>query len=130
MTMSDPIADMICRLRNAQMVSKATVSMPFSKLKADVARVLKEQGYIQDFRQLADDKQQLEIDIKYYEGRPVIESIERVSRPGLRQYRGSVDLPRVLKGLGIAIISTSKGLMTDRQAREAGVGGEVICYVS
>ncbi|MCG2633974.1 MAG: 30S ribosomal protein S8 [Gammaproteobacteria bacterium] len=130
MTMSDPIADMICRLRNAQMVSKATVSMPFSKLKADVARVLKEQGYIQDFRRLADDKQQLEIDIKYYEGRPVIESIERVSRPGLRQYRGSVDLPRVLKGLGIAIISTSKGLMTDRQAREAGVGGEVICYVS
>ena len=130
MTMTDPIADMITRLRNAQMVSKEKVSMPASKLKAEIARVLKEQGYIEDYRVVADAKPSLEIDIKYYNGRPVIDDIRRVSRPGLRQYRGTNAVPRVLKGLGIAIMSTSKGMMTDRQAREAGVGGEVVCYVS
>jgi len=130
MTMSDPIADMFCRLRNAQMVSKQSVSMPASKVKTEIARVLKEQGYIVDYAVHAGDKPELEIAIKYYEGQPVIDSIQRVSRPGLRQYKKGSDLPRVLNGLGIAIVSTSKGLMTDRQAREAGVGGEVLCYVS
>jgi len=127
--MQDTLADMITRIRNAQTAGKASVAMPSSKVKAAVADVLKSEGYIADFAVDGDVKPTLSIDLKYYEGKPVIESINRVSRPGLRTYKGTTVLPKVEAGLGIAIISTSKGIMTDRAARAAGIGGEVICTV-
>ncbi|MAA73003.1 MAG: 30S ribosomal protein S8 [Bermanella sp.] len=129
MSMQDTLADMITRIRNAQGAGKATVAMPSSKVKASVAEVLKSEGYIADFKVDGDVKPVLNIDLKYYEGKPVIESIKRVSRPGLRTYKATTELPKVEAGLGIAIISTSKGIMTDRAARAAGIGGEVICTV-
>jgi small subunit ribosomal protein S8 len=131
MSMSDPIADMLTRIRNAQSVNKPTVSMPSSKLKTAIAAVLKDEGYIDDFSvQIVDGKPQLNVALKYYAGRPVIESISRVSRPGLRIYRGSQNMPKVMNGLGVTIVSTSKGVMTDRKAQAAGVGGEVLCVVA
>ena len=131
MRMSDPIADMLTRIRNAQSVNKANVSMPASKLKSAIAGVLKDEGYIDDFAvQAVDGKPQLNISLKYYAGRPVIEKIERVSRPGLRIYRGTENIPVVMNGLGVTIVSTSKGVMTDRKARAAGIGGEVLCVVA
>jgi small subunit ribosomal protein S8 len=131
MSMSDPIADMLTRIRNAQSVDKAVVSMPSSKIKVAIAQVLKDEGYIDGFS-VRDDggKSQLEIALKYYAGRPVIERIERVSRPGLRVYRGREAIPAVMNGLGVAIVTTPKGVMTDRKARQTGVGGEVLCYVA
>ena len=131
MSMSDPIADMLTRIRNAQMVEKAVVQVPSSKVKVAIAQVLKDEGYIDGFSVKANDgKPQLEIALKYYAGRPVIERIERVSRPGLRVYKGRDAIPQVLNGLGVAIITTPQGVMTDRKARAAGVGGEVLCYVA
>jgi small subunit ribosomal protein S8 len=129
--MSDPIADMLVRIRNAQMVGHTEVAMPASKLKGAIAQVLKDEGYIEDFA-LRDDgvKKQLRIGLKYYAGRPVIERLERVSKPGLRVYRGRDDIPRIMNGLGVAILSTSRGVMTDRKARADGVGGEVLCIVA
>lgn len=131
MSMSDPIADMLTRIRNAQGVQKNTVAMPSSKVKVAIANVLKEEGYIEDFAVSADGgKAELKIGLKYYDRRPVIERLERVSRPGLRVYKGRDELPNVMNGLGVAIVSTPKGVMTDRKARATGVGGEVICYVA
>ena len=131
MSMTDPIADMLTRIRNAQLVEKAAITMPASKLKVSIAEVLKDEGYIDDFAVRENDgKSQLDIALKYYAGRPVIERIERVSRPGLRVYKGKDDLPRVLNGLGVAIVSTPKGVMTDRKARASNVGGEVLCIVA
>jgi small subunit ribosomal protein S8 len=131
MSMSDPIADMLTRIRNAQRVEKTEVAMPASKLKAAIAQVLTDEGYIEGFRVDANDgKPQLRIGLKYYAGRPVIERLERVSRPGLRIYRGRDEIPQVMNGLGVAIVSTSRGVMTDRRARSQGVGGEVLCYVA
>lgn len=131
MSMQDPIADMLTRIRNGQSAEKKTVSMPASTLKTSVAEVLKNEGYISDFQNTeVDGKPTLNIALKYFEGTPVIEKIERVSRPGLRIYRKNDQLPNVMGGLGIAIISTSKGLMTDRAARKEGHGGEVLCYVA
>jgi small subunit ribosomal protein S8 len=130
MSMSDPIADMLTRIRNAQATDKTTVAMPASKVKLAIAKVLKDEGYIEDFAQRSvEGKSVLEIGLKYYAGKPVIEKLERVSRPGLRIYKGRDDIPRVLNGLGVAIVSTSRGVMTDRRARETGVGGEVLCIV-
>jgi small subunit ribosomal protein S8 len=129
--MTDPIADMLTRIRNAQMREEAAVAMPSSKVKLAIAKVLKDEGYIDGFKVSGDAvKPQLEIALKYYAGRPVIERIERVSKPGLRIYRGKEDIPRVMNGLGIAIVSTSRGVMTDRKARATGVGGEVLCIVA
>jgi small subunit ribosomal protein S8 len=129
--MSDPIADLLTRIRNAQMVAKTTVSVPSSKVKVAIAQVLKDEGYIDSFQvKSQDSKPELEIVLKYYAGRPVIERIERVSRPGLRVYRGSDAIPQVQNGLGVAIVTTPKGVMTDRKARATGVGGEVLCYVA
>jgi small subunit ribosomal protein S8 len=132
MSMSDPIADMLTRIRNAQRVEKPDVAMPSSKLKVAIARVLQDEGYIEGFRVDAGSggQSELRIGLKYYSGRPVIERLERVSRPGLRIYRGRDKLPQVMNGLGVAIVSTPKGVMTDRKARSQGVGGEVICYVA
>ena len=131
MSMSDPIADMLTRIRNAQMVDKPTVSMPASKVKAAIAQVLKDEGYIDGFEIKSEGgKSELEIALKYYAGRPVIERIERVSRPGLRVYRGRNAIPQVQNGLGVAIVTTPQGVMTDRKARATGVGGEVLCYVA
>lgn len=131
MSMSDPIADMLTRIRNAQGVQKVTVAMPSSKVKVAIANVLKDEGYIEDFAvSEAEGKVELKIGLKYYAGRPVIERLERVSRPGLRIYKGKDDIPNVMNGLGVAIVSTPKGVMTDRKARATGVGGEVICYVA
>ena len=131
MSMSDPIADMLTRIRNAQMVDKPSVVMPSSKLKAAIAQVLKDEGYIDGFSIVGEaSKPQLQIALKYYAGRTVIENIERVSRPGLRIYKGRHDIPSVMNGLGVAIVTTPKGVMTDRKARQAGIGGEVLCYVS
>jgi len=131
MSMSDPIADMLTRIRNAQSVNKLVVSMPSSKLKTAIAAVLKDEGYIDDFSVQANDgKPQLNISLKYYAGRPVIETIARVSKPGLRVYRGGQAIPVVMNGLGVTIMSTSKGVMTDRKARAAGIGGEVLCVVA
>lgn len=131
MSMSDPIADMLTRIRNAQMSEKISVNMPASKLKKAIAQVLKDEGYIEDFAvRSVDGLPQMEVALKYYAGRPVIEKIERVSRPGLRIYKGREDLPRVMNGLGVAIVSTSRGVMTDRRARSLGVGGEVLCVVA
>ena len=132
MAMCDPIADMLTRIRNAQLAEKASVSMPSSKLKVAIAAVLKDEGYVEDFavRQSEGNKTNLDIALKYYAGRPVIERIERVSKPGLRIYKGCEDIPRVMNGLGVAIVSTPKGVMTDRAARAAGAGGEVLCIVA
>ena len=131
MSMSDPIADMLTRIRNAQGVDKAVVAMPSSKIKVSIAQVLKDEGYIEYFSVRTEGgKAQLEIALKYYAGRPVIERIERVSRPGLRVYRGREAIPSVMNGLGVAIVTTPKGVMTDRKARQTGVGGEVFCYVA
>jgi len=131
MSMTDPVADMLTRIRNAQMAEKLSVSMPSSKLKVAIAKVLKDEGYIDDFavRELG-AKPQLDVALKYYAGRPVIERIERVSKPGLRVYKGKDDLPRVMNGLGVAIVSTPKGVMTDRRARAGNMGGEVLCIVA
>jgi small subunit ribosomal protein S8 len=131
MSMSDPIADMLTRIRNAQAVDKAAVTMPSSKLKVAIAQVLQDEGYIDGYA-LRDNagKAELEIALKYYAGRPVIERIERVSRPGLRVYKGRNAIPQVMNGLGVAIVTTPKGVMTDRKARQTGVGGEVLCYVA
>ena len=131
MSMTDPIADMLTRIRNAQMVGQVEASMPCSKLKAAIAQVLKDEGYIEDF-QVRDEGQnkELRIGLKYYAGRPVIERLERVSKPGLRVYRGSGEIPKVMNGLGVAIVSTSRGVMTDRKARADGVGGEILCIVA
>jgi small subunit ribosomal protein S8 len=131
MSMSDPIADMLTRIRNAQMVQKVSVVMPASKLKTAIAEVLKAEGYIDGFALKGEAaKPELEIALKYYAGKPVIEHIERVSRPGLRVYKGRHDIPSVMNGLGVAIVTTPKGVMTDRKARQAGIGGEVLCYVA
>ncbi len=128
--MTDPIADMLTRIRNAQAANKAEVTMPASKLKAAIAKVMKDEGFITDFSVNDGAKPQMTVTLKYYEGRPVIEKLKRVSRPGLRIYKSKDELPRVLNGLGIAIISTSAGVMTDKSARAAGHGGEVICTIS
>jgi small subunit ribosomal protein S8 len=129
--MTDPIADMLTRLRNGQAVSKAAVSMPSSGVKCAIAKVLKDEGYITDYSvDEGGGKPELTVELKYYEGRPVIESLQRASRPGLRLYKGKNELPSVHGGLGVAIISTSRGVMSDRQARAAGEGGEVLCTVS
>ena len=131
MSMSDPIADMLTRIRNGQLVEKTEVCMPSSKLKVAIAKVLKDEGYIEDFAVKANEgKPALRVSLKYYAGRPVIERLERVSRPGLRIYKNSGSIPQVMNGLGIAIVSTPKGVMTDRAARNAGIGGEVLCYVA
>lgn len=129
--MTDPIADMLTRIRNGQSANKAQVSMPASSKKQAIAEVLKAQGYISDYSvETVGGKAELSIMLKYYEGKPVIERIDRISRPGLRIYKGKDDLPSVQGGLGVAIVSTSKGVMSDRAARAAGEGGEVLCYVS
>ena len=131
MSMNDPVSDMLTRIRNAQQAEKESVSMPSSKLKVAIAKVLKDEGYIDDFAVRGESsKPELEVSLKYYAGSPVIEKIERVSRPGLRIYKPSRDIPQVMNGLGIAIVSTSKGVMTDRKARGLGVGGEVLCFVA
>ncbi len=129
MSMQDPLADMLTRIRNAQMAEKSAVSMPSSRLKAAVASVLKNEGYVADYQVSGGVKPELTIELKYFEGRPVIEELQRVSRPSLRQYKSSGALPKVRGGLGVAIVSTSKGVMTDREARAAGIGGEVLCSV-
>lgn len=131
MSMTDPVADMLTRIRNGQMAEKLSVSMPSSKLKVAIAKVLKDEGYIDDFAVRENGaKPELDIALKYYAGHPVIERIERVSKPGLRVYRGKDDLPRVMNGLGVAIVSTPKGVMTDRRARAGNMGGEVLCIVA
>ena len=131
MSMSDPISDMLTRIRNAQTSEKVSVVMPSSKVKIAIAKVLEDEGYIENFTSTnVDGKSVLEVGLKYYAGRPVIEKIERVSRPGLRIYKGCKEIPQVMNGLGVAIVSTSKGVMTDRKARANGVGGEVLCIVA
>ncbi|MFT5500769.1 MAG: small subunit ribosomal protein S8 [Woeseiaceae bacterium] len=131
MSMTDPIADMLTRVRNGQKARKVSVSMPYSSVKSAVAGVLKDEGYIVGYEESGEGaEKQLSVELKYYEGTPVIEKVQRVSKPGLRVYRGKEDLPKVLGGLGVAIVSTSAGVMSDRQAREQGIGGEVICVVS
>jgi len=128
--MTDPIADMLTRIRNGLAAGKTDVTMPLSKLKLSIAQVMKDEGYITDFSQgELDGKPTLNVELRYYQGKPVIEKMSRVSRPGLRIYKGNDEIPNVLNGLGIAIVSTSKGVMTDRAARKAGHGGEVLCYV-
>lgn len=130
MSMQDPLSDMLTRIRNGQMAKKADVSMPSSKMKVAIAKVLQNEGYIKSFAVDGEQKPVLTIDLKYFEGKPVIEMIKRVSRPGLRIYKPGDQLPKIMGGLGVAIVSTDKGVMTDRAARAAGVGGEVLCYVS
>lgn len=131
MSMSDPIADMLTRIRNAQMAEKTIVAMPSSKIKVAIAKVLHDEGYVEGYKVIENDgKPTLEVGLKYYANRPVIEKIQRVSRPGLRIYKGSEEIPSVMNGLGIAIVSTSKGLMTDHKARANGIGGEVLCFVA
>ncbi|GAB4359917.1 MAG: 30S ribosomal protein S8 [Gammaproteobacteria bacterium] len=131
MSMTDPIADFLTRIRNGQAAGKAEVIAPASRLKKAIAAVLREEGYISDFKELEiDGKPVISVTLKYYQGRPVIDRLERVSRPGLRRYSGKNDLPKVLGGLGVAIVSTPKGVMTDRAARKIGEGGEILCYVS
>jgi len=131
MSMHDPIADMLTRIRNAQLVGHTEVTMPASGLKGAIAKVLKDEGYIEDFATRENGaKKELAIALKYYAGRPVIERLERVSKPGLRVYKGRNDIPRVMNGLGVAIVSTSRGVMTDRKARADGLGGEVLCIVA
>ena len=131
MSMTDPISDMLTRIRNAQACGKTTVTMPASKVKSAIAQVLKDEGYIDGFMVRPNEgKPEIEIALKYYAGSPVIEKIERVSRPGLRIYKGAQEIPKVMNGLGVAIVSTSRGVMTDRKARADGVGGEVLCIVA
>ncbi|MEE1286884.1 MAG: 30S ribosomal protein S8 [Ruminobacter sp.] len=130
MSMQDPIADLLTRIRNGQAAGKVAVSMPSSKQKVAIANLLKEEGYVASVNVTGDVKKVLEIELKYYQGKPVVELIKRVSRPGLRIYKSCSELPKIQNGLGIAVISTSKGLMTDRAARKSGIGGEVICYVA
>jgi small subunit ribosomal protein S8 len=131
MSMTDPIADMLTRIRNAQMVGKTVVGVPSSKVKVSIAQVLKDEGYIDGFAvREKEGKPELEIGLKYYAGQPVIERLERVSKPGLRVYKGRDDIPRIMNGLGVAILSTSRGVMTDRKARADGVGGEILCIVA
>ncbi|AMN46526.1 30S ribosomal protein S8 [Steroidobacter denitrificans] len=131
MSMTDPIADFLTRIRNAQSSGKSQVNAPASKVKLAIAKVLKDEGYIEDFSSVeSDGKPALAVQLKYYQGRPVIDRLERISRPGLRVYKGKDELPSVLGGLGVAIVSTSKGVMTDREARASGHGGEVLCIVS
>ena len=132
MSMSDPVADMLTRIRNAQSAKKTNVSMPNTKLKIAIAEVLKTEGYIADYRieELDNNKKKLTIDLKYYQGKPVIENIRRISRPGLRVYRDKNKLPRIMGGMGVAIISTSKGVISDRAARLLGEGGEILCSVN
>ena len=130
MSMQDPLADMLTRIRNGQMAKKAAVTMPFSKTKIAVAKVLVEEGYVASYSVNEGAKPELTVELKYFEGKPVIDDLKRVSRPGLRIYKAKDEVPNVLGGLGIAIVSTNKGVMTDRAARAAGVGGEVLCYVS
>ncbi|NDW16215.1 MULTISPECIES: 30S ribosomal protein S8 [Alteromonas] len=130
MSMQDPIADMFTRIRNGQMAQKVSVTMPSSKVRVSICEVLKSEGYITDFAASGDVKPVLEVTLKYFEGKQVIDTIERVSRPGLRIYKKKDELPKVMGGLGIAIVSTSKGVMTDRAARNAGMGGEIIGYVA
>ena len=131
MSMTDPIADLLTRIRNGQTARQNEVSMASSKLKTAIVRVLKEEGYVEDFRlETAGPKQTLTVGLKYYEGRPVIDRLERISRPGLRIYRGKDELPKILGGMGTVIVSTPKGVMTDRQARSIGQGGEVLCIVA
>ncbi len=129
MSMQDTVADMLTRIRNAQQVGKANVAIPAGKLKTEIARVLQEEGYITSYEVSGDVKKELNVELKYFEGKPVIAEIKRASRPGLRNYVGTKDLPSVRSGLGVAIVSTSKGVMTDRAARSAGIGGEVLCTV-
>ncbi|MEE8464274.1 MAG: 30S ribosomal protein S8 [Gammaproteobacteria bacterium] len=131
MSMSDPIADMLTRIRNGQKAGMVRVSMPGSKMKQAIAKVLKDEGYVVDFQtEVNDVHSTLHVDLKYFEGKPVIESLQRASRPGLRSYKGKDELPKVLGGLGVAIVSTSRGVMTDREARKQGHGGEILCLVS
>ncbi|HHF4805394.1 TPA: 30S ribosomal protein S8 [Haemophilus influenzae] len=130
MSMQDPIADMLTRIRNGQAANKVAINMPSSKLKVAIANVLATEGYIESVKILEGAKPELEITLKYFQGKPVVESIQRVSRPGLRIYKRKDELPKVMGGLGVAVISTSKGVMTDRAARQAGLGGEIICYVA
>ena len=130
MSMTDPIADMLTRIRNGQAANKVAINMPSSKLKVAIANVLAAEGYIESVKVLEGAKPELEITLKYFQGKPVVESIQRVSRPGLRIYKRKDELPKVMGGLGVAVISTSKGVMTDRAARQAGLGGEIICYVA
>jgi len=128
--MQDPIADMLTRIRNGQSAGKVSVAMPSSKQKVAIANLLKEEGYIVDYKVSGETKVELEIELKYFQGKPVVELIQRVSRPGLRIYKKRGELPKIMNGLGIAVVSTSKGVMTDRAARKAGMGGEIICYVA
>ncbi len=130
MSMQDPIADMLTRIRNGQAAGKVAVSMPSSKQKVAIAKLLKEEGYVADYKIVGDVKPELEVELKYFQGKPVVELIQRVSRPGLRIYKKCGELPKIMNGLGIAVVSTSKGVMTDRAARKAGMGGEIICYVA
>ena len=130
MSMQDPIADMLTRIRNGQAANHVSVKMPSAKLKVAIAKLLKDEGFITEYAVADEAKPELEITLKYFQGKPVVETIQRVSRPGLRIYKGKNELPKVMGGLGGAIVSTSKGLMTDRAARLAGMGGEVICYVA
>jgi len=131
MSMTDPIADLLTRIRNGQSSGKTEVSVPASKVKLAIAKVLKDEGYIEDFASTSlEGKPMLAVQLKYFQGRPVIDRLERISRPGLRVYKGKDELPSILGGLGIAIVSTSQGVMSDRQARAAGHGGEVLCIVS
>ena len=130
MSMQDPIADMLTRIRNGQAANKVAISMPSSKLKVAIASVLAEEGYVESFKVVEGSKPELEITLKYFQNKPVVESIQRVSRPGLRIYKRKDELPKVMGGLGIEVVSTSKGVMTDRAARQAGLGGEIICYVA
>ncbi len=130
MSMQDPISDMLTRIRNGQSANKVAVKMPSSKLKVAIATLLKNEGYIADFAVDSEIKPELEVTLKYFQAKPVIEQIQRVSRPGLRVYKNKDNLPSVMGGLGIAVVSTSKGLMSDRAARKAGLGGEIICYVA
>ena len=130
MSMQDPIADMLTRIRNGQAANKVAINMPSSKLKVAIANVLAAEGYIESVKVLEGAKPELEITLKYFQGKPVVESIQRLGRPGLRFYKRYYDLPKVMGGLGVAVISTSKGVMTDRAARQAGLGGEIICYVA
>ena len=130
MSMQDPIADMLTRIRNGQTAGKIAVSMPASKQKAAIAKLLKDEGYIANYTVTGDVKKVLEVELKYFQGKPVVEMIRRVSRPGLRVYKRSYELPQIMNGLGIAVVSTSKGIMTDRAARKAKLGGDIICYVA
>ena len=130
MSMQDPIADMLTRIRNGQSAAKVSVAMPSSKQKVAIAQLLKEEGYVADYKVSGDTKAELEVELKYFQGKPVVELIQRVSRPGLRIYKKRGELPKIMNGLGIAVVSTSKGVMTDRAARKAGMGGEIICYVA